>query len=79
MNNRPLNYVEEDVELPTLTPNSMLFTPRTYLPELKAHYEDLDLRKRTKFMYERPDVAEMDQRIHASSTRTPQAKASGEG
>ena len=51
MNNRHLNYMEEDVELPTFTPNSMLFTPTTYLPELNAHYEeDLDLRKRTKFL-----------------------------
>ena len=36
---------------PANLPNSMLFTPPTYLPELKAHYEeDLDLRKRTKFL-----------------------------
>ena len=46
MNNRPLNYTEEDVELPILTPNSMLFTPPTYLPELQAHHEeDLDRTK----------------------------------
>lgn len=51
MNNRPLNYMEEDVELPTLTPNSMLFTSPTYLPELKAHHEEhIDLRKRAKFL-----------------------------
>ena len=34
INNRPLNYMEEDVELPTLTPNSMLFLNPNYLPEL---------------------------------------------
>ena len=51
MNNRPLNYMEEDVQLPTLTPNSMLFITPNYLPELKAyHEEDLSLRKRSKFL-----------------------------
>ena len=51
MNNRPLNCMEEDVQLPTLTPNSMLFITPNYLPELKAyHEEDLSLRKRSKFL-----------------------------
>ena len=51
MNNRPLTYMEEDVELPTLTPNSMLFTTPNYIPELKAYHEvDPDLRKRANFL-----------------------------
>ena len=45
MNNRPLTYME-DVEVPTLTPNSMQHTTPNYIPELKAyHEEDPDLRK----------------------------------
>ena len=43
--------MEEDVQLPTLTPNSMLFLNANYLPELKSyHHNDASLRKRAKFM-----------------------------
>ena len=43
--------MEVDVQLPTLTPNSMLFITPNYLPELKAYHEDdLRLRKRSKFL-----------------------------
>ena len=50
MNNRPLSYMEEDVQLPTLSPNSMLFLNQNYLPELKPHQEDTNTRKRAKFL-----------------------------
>ena len=50
MNNRPLSYMEEDVQLPTLTPNSMLFLNENYLPELKPHQEDTNMRKRVTFL-----------------------------
>ena len=51
MNNRPLSYMEEDVQLPTLTPNSMLFLNPNYLPELKPHHQEVaSLRKRAKFL-----------------------------
>ena len=51
MNNRPLSYIEEDVQLPTLTPNSMLFLNQNCLPELKPHHqEDTNMRKRAKFL-----------------------------
>jgi hypothetical protein len=33
VNNRPLGYVEDDVQFPTLTPNSMLFMQPNLLPE----------------------------------------------
>ena len=50
MNNRPLSYMEEDVQLPTLTPNSMLFLNPNYLPELKPHHQEVaSMRKRAKF------------------------------
>ena len=51
VNNRPLSYIEDDVELPVLTPNSMLNINPSVLPELKPHHMDnRDLRKRAKFM-----------------------------
>ena len=44
-------YIEDDVELPVLTPNSMLNINPSVLPELKPyHIDNRDLRKRAKFM-----------------------------
>ena len=34
LNNRPLTYMEEDIQLPPLTPNSLLFLNANILPEL---------------------------------------------
>ena len=51
LNNRPLQYVEDDVQRPILTPNSLLFVGSNAIPELQAHYlEDLSLRKRARFL-----------------------------
>ena len=51
LNNRPLQYLEDDVQMPTLTPNSMLFVGCNAIPELEAHHEEeADLRKRAKFV-----------------------------
>ena len=51
MNNRPLCYLEDDVQLPVLTPNAMLHTQPTYIPELEKHHiEEKDLRKRAKHL-----------------------------
>ncbi|XP_028418970.1 uncharacterized protein LOC114544572 [Dendronephthya gigantea] len=51
INRRPLSYVEDDVELPVLTPASFLFQRANHLPELQPHEEeDKDLRKRLKFL-----------------------------
>jgi hypothetical protein len=51
LNNRPLCYLEEDVQRPLLTPNSMLFLNANYLPEMRRyHLEDVCLRKRAKFL-----------------------------
>ena len=38
LNNRPLSYVEDDSQLPVLTPNSLLFGPPNLLPELEHHH-----------------------------------------
>ena len=51
LNGRPLSYVEDDAQLPTLTPNSMLFVGCTFAPELEGHHiEEKDLRKRAKYL-----------------------------
>ena len=57
MNNRPLCYLEEDVQLPTLTPNSLLFVNSNILPELEPyHIEERDQRKRAKFLQATKDA-----------------------
>ena len=51
LSNRPLGYLEDDVELPVLTPHSMLYMNPNYLPELEVHHvPDKDLRKRAKYL-----------------------------
>ncbi len=51
INSRPLDYVEEDVQFPLLTPNSLLFLQPNYLPELEArHLEEADLRRRARHL-----------------------------
>ena len=47
LNNRPLSYIEEDVQMPTLTPNSLIFGQPGVVPEEEiADIDDLVLRKR---------------------------------
>jgi hypothetical protein len=51
LNNRPLTYLEDDIELPVLTPNSLLQVNTTYVPEEEAHHiAEKDLRKRARFL-----------------------------
>ena len=51
LNNRPLTYQEDDVQLPTLTPNVMMFVQPNNLPEEDAsEIEDHPLRKRAKYL-----------------------------
>ena len=51
LNNRPLSYVEEDVEMPILTPSSLLYLQPNALPELELHnIQDYDLRKHAKYL-----------------------------
>ena len=53
VNNRPLSYVEDDVEMPILTPNAMQFGQPTQIPipEEVSGIEDSDLRKRAKYLH----------------------------
>ena len=50
LNNRPLTYLEDDVQLPTLTPNAMMFGQPNLLPEDDpVSIESKDLRKPSIF------------------------------
>lgn len=48
---KPLSYAEDDVEIPILTPSSLLYLQPNALPELKPqNIQDYDLRKRAKYI-----------------------------
>ena len=56
-NKRPLCYQEEDVQLPTLMPNTFLFFNTNILPELQPHQLDnKDLRRRAKSLLKTKDA-----------------------
>ena len=51
LNGRPLSYAEDDLEMPMLTPNAMLYPQTNLLPELEPyHVEPTDLRKRARYL-----------------------------
>lgn len=51
LNHGPLSYVEDDVQFPLLTPNTMLFANSNVLPELQPyHIESYDVRKQAKHL-----------------------------
>ena len=51
LNDRPLGYVEDDVQYPVMTPNSLLFVRPSHLLQPQPHLvENTDLRKRYKYL-----------------------------
>ena len=57
LNNRPLSYVEEDIQLPVLTPQSMMFGQPNLLPEGDVDsVEDKEMRKRARYLRRCKDV-----------------------
>lgn len=51
INGCPLSYLKDDVEMPILTPSSMLHLQPTQLPGLSPHHlQETDLRKRAKYL-----------------------------
>ena len=57
LNNRPLSYVEDDIQLPLLTPNLLQFGRLNLLPESEDHQqENPDLRKRARYLARCKDV-----------------------
>ena len=57
LNNRPLSYVDDDIQLPILTPSSFLYGQPHMLPELEPHHiQETDLRKRAKYLHKCKDA-----------------------
>lgn len=57
VNYRPLTYVEDDVELPVLTSNIMLYGQANILPEEEVDSEDsANLQKRTRYLRRCKDI-----------------------
>ena len=57
LNNRPLGYVQDDVQRPVLTPSAMLYGQPNQLPEEEAEViEDVNLRKCAKYLKQCKDV-----------------------
>ena len=52
LNNRPLSYVEDDIELPIITPNALMFgnAPKHSVEDDVSSFSDRDLRKRAKYV-----------------------------
>ena len=51
LNNRPLDYVADDIQLPILTPSSLLHIQPNALPELESnHIQDYDLCECPKYL-----------------------------
>eukprot|EP00794_Sanderia_malayensis_P001273 gene1273-biopygen494 len=51
LNNRPLTCCEDDIVLPMLTPNMLIFGKSNYLPlENPSNIDDKDLRKRARYL-----------------------------
>lgn len=51
LNNRPLSYVEDDIQMPILTPNSLMYDQIAYLPEHEVDdIDEHDLRKRARYL-----------------------------
>ena len=65
LNNRPLSYVEEDIKLPVLTPQSVMFGQPSLLPEEDVDsVEDNDFRKRARCA-----MVPMDRGVHQELER----------
>lgn len=56
VNNPPLPYVEDDAELPVLTPTIMMYSQPNLLPEDVDAVEDVDLRKRVRYIRRCKDI-----------------------
>ena len=51
VNNRPLWYVGDDIQMPLITPECMMRPQSNLFPELKPHREEtVPLRKKAKYL-----------------------------
>ena len=56
LNNRLLDYIEDDIQLPILTPCAMMFGQPRLVPEENPDEGDIDLRKRVRYLHRCKDV-----------------------
>ena len=57
LDNHPLDYVEDDIQLPLLTPNALLFGQANLVPEIDPNtMESTDLRKRDRYLCKYKDI-----------------------
>ena len=57
LNNRPLMYVEDDIEYPILTPNTLIIGQNLLLPKENLETENKDLRRRFKYILKCKEAA----------------------
>ena len=57
LNNRPLNYLEDDIQFPVLTPNTFAFGEETFNLEEDINMLEGDVRKRAKYVKKCKDNA----------------------
>ena len=58
LNNRPLSYVEDDIKIPILTPNTMIHGITILeLEEDASSIEDKDLRNRARYIQKCKNLA----------------------
>ena len=50
LNNRALCYMEDDIQLPVLTPSAMMFGRPKLIPDEHLDDEDPDMRKRARYL-----------------------------
>ena len=50
MNNRPLTYIDDDIEQPILTPNALLHGQIIYVPDIELDEGNPDIRKRQRYI-----------------------------
>ena len=57
LNNRPLNYLDDDIQFPILTPNTLAFREETLNLEEDISMLEGDLQKRAKYVKKSKDNA----------------------
>ena len=66
LNNKPLSYVEENTQLPSLTPNMMLGTANALLEAESTRIQESGLRKRAKYLVKCKEIYGRDGSLRIS-------------
>ena len=57
LNNRPLMYVEEDIQMPVLTPNTLLYGQPLLVPEEDLDEDFPEMKRRQRYLNKCKDAA----------------------